>query len=105
MLENKELAGQTSTGTVDAVTTPGGVRANSCDGRTKMRRLYLTAAVFAVACGAPPTGVETEAAGSDTSLLARMGPKTSARQPKGPKSDEQEDVVMIDLPLSANSHS
>ncbi len=59
-----------------------------------MRRLYLTAAAFAVACGTPPTGVETEAAGSDTSLLARMGPKTSARQPKGPKSDEQEDVVI-----------
>ena len=32
-----------------------------------MRRLYLTAAVFAVACGAPPTGVETELVGSDAS--------------------------------------
>jgi hypothetical protein len=60
-----------------------------------MRRLCLMAAtVFAVACGTPPTGVETELVGGDASLTARKGPTSSARQPKGPKSDEQEDVVI-----------
>ncbi len=49
-----------------------------------MRRLYLIAAVFAVACGAPPTGVETELVGSDASLMARKGPKADGRKPNGP---------------------
>ncbi len=58
-----------------------------------MRRLYLMAAVFAVACGAPPTGVETELVGSDASLIARKGPKSSAKKQKGPRSDGQDEIV------------
>jgi len=58
-----------------------------------MRRLCLTAAVFAVACGAPPTGVETELVGSAASLMAREGPKSSAKKQGGPRSDGQDEIV------------
>ena len=58
-----------------------------------MRRLYLIAAVFAVACGAPPTGVETELVGGDASLMARKGPKSSAKKQGGPRSDGQDEIV------------
>ncbi len=59
-----------------------------------MRRLYLIAAVFAVACGAPPTGVETELVGSDASLMARQGPKTNHGSRRGPRSDWPDDIVV-----------
>jgi len=58
-----------------------------------MRRLYLIAAAFAVACGAPPTGVETELAESDASLMARKGPKSSTKRQRAPRSDWQDEIV------------
>lgn len=57
-----------------------------------MRRLYLLAVVFAVACSAPPTGVAPEATGEDMSLLARMGPKSDRGKRPGPK--QPDDVVV-----------
>lgn len=59
-----------------------------------MRRLYLVAVVFAFACGAPPTGVETEFVGEDALLNARKAPRPGGPKRGGPSSSDLDDRLV-----------